>query len=321
MSILAFDTSNYTTSVALLSQHSACSLTQLLAVPSSALGLRQQEALFQHVKVLPQLLAQLAPEPDFHALSAVAVATQPRRVEGSYMPCFLAGENVGKSLALALGLPCYSFAHQEGHIAAALWSLGQLDLLQGTFLSWHLSGGTTELLCVRPHAPSPTGFVVEKLGGTSDISAGQLIDRTGQMLGLDFPSGKAMDALALQSRGTLPPYPVKTSNLSCALSGMENKVAQFVAEGHPPQEICGFVFRTLAGVLGKLSDQAQQAHHLGDSPPLPLVFSGGVSASLFLRQQLPQGLFPEGKYATDNALGIGVLGERTQAVTSTAEKE
>ena len=75
---------------------------KLLEVPSGALGLRQSEALFQHVRQLPALFAKLRQEGLLEGIVAVGASTRPRAVEGSYMPCFLAGESQGRSLAHAL---------------------------------------------------------------------------------------------------------------------------------------------------------------------------------------------------------------------------
>ena len=191
---LGIDTSNYTTSVALFDGMRGYNLGRLLEVPEGALGLRQSDALFQHVKRLPLLIHQLRAEGKLDApISAVGASVKPRWVEGSYMPCFLAGESQGRSLADLLHVPFYPCAHQQGHIAAAAWSAGRAELLDRPHLAWHLSGGTTELVLVEP-----AGATVECtcIGGTSDISAGQLIDRTGKLLNLTFPSGKAVDALA-----------------------------------------------------------------------------------------------------------------------------
>jgi len=196
MICLGFDTSNYTSSVAAFDGSGGENLSRLLPVKAGELGLRQSEALFSHIKRLPELSDRLFAPLDPRELGAVGVSTRPRAVEGSYMPCFLAGESQARVLASALHLPLFEFSHQQGHIAAVLWSAGRLDLLGSEFLAWHLSGGTTELLLVRS---DPSGEIrCEKLGGSTDISAGQLIDRTGQLLGLDFPAGKALDALAGQ---------------------------------------------------------------------------------------------------------------------------
>ena len=100
MSVLGLDTSNYTTSVALFDGETGVNLGRLLEVRPGELGLRQSDALFQHVKHLPQLLEQL----EIGDIRAVGASTRPRAVEGSYMPCFLAGESQGRGIAAALSL-------------------------------------------------------------------------------------------------------------------------------------------------------------------------------------------------------------------------
>ena len=195
--VLGLDTSNYTTSAAWFDGTGGDNTGKLLEVPQGALGLRQSEALFQHVKRLPAILEDLKAAGLPRVLTAIGASTRPREVEGSYMPCFLAGESQGKAMASVLEVPFYACSHQQGHIAAAAWSAGRMDLLDQPHLVWHLSGGTTELLYVVPD-----GAMVQAtcIGGTSDISAGQLIDRTGKKLGLPFPAGKAVDELSLQAR-------------------------------------------------------------------------------------------------------------------------
>lgn len=309
MSILALDTSNYTTSVASLPQspheiqvpHNALSLGKLLEVPEGALGLRQQEALFQHIKALPALLEQLP----LGELNAVGVSTRPRAVEGSYMPCFLAGENFGRAIASSHKVPCLSFSHQQGHLAAALWALGREDMMHAPFLAWHLSGGTTELLLVTPCSPQEGLLHGEKIGGTTDISAGQLIDRSALRLGASFPGGKQLDTWALEGCQQSPPpaFPIKTQDLYFSLSGMENKVEALEKQSASPQEISAFVLSSLSKVLKKVGDLAQKQHQI----TAPIVFSGGVASSAYLKSHLPQWLFPPAQYATDNAMGIAVL--------------
>ncbi|MEA4932132.1 MAG: DNA-binding protein, partial [Lawsonibacter sp.] len=196
MSVLGLDTSNYTTSAAVFDGREGRNEGILLEVRPGELGLRQSDALFQHVKRLPECFARLEQDGLLRAIDAVGASTRPRAVEGSYMPCFLAGASQGQSLAHTLGVPFFTHSHQQGHLAAAAWSAGRLDLLNRPFLAWHLSGGTTELLKVESVGGE---LQTECVGGTSDISAGQLIDRTGVMLGLRFPAGKALDELSGQA--------------------------------------------------------------------------------------------------------------------------
>lgn len=300
--ILAFDTSNYTTSVAYLDRDSHRSCRKLLDVPSGGLGLRQSEALFQHIKALPTLLEDLTQNQPLPPLQALGVSTRPREQEGSYMPCFLAGESQARSMATALGLPCYPVSHQQGHLAAATWSIGRLDLLDSPFLAWHLSGGTTELLHVVPQGKN---VVAEVVGGTTDISAGQLLDRSGQRLGLDFPGGKLLDRMALDCDQPLPPFPIKARGLHCSLSGMENQVMNRLDQGASPQAVAAFVLDSLGNILVKISQEAEKIYHL------PLLFCGGVASSQYLAPRLKAlGLVSKPEYSSDNALGVAVLAQR-----------
>ena len=227
---LGLDTSNYTTSIAVFDGNSGENIGRLLDVPSGTLGLRQSDALFQHVKRLPALFEQLQKKNMLCELAAVGASTRPRAVDGSYMPCFLAGEGQGRVLSSALNVPFFSVSHQQGHIAAAAWSAGRMDLLDTPILAWHLSGGTTELLYVEPEG---VNVRTKAIGGTSDISAGQLIDRTGKLLGLDFPAGKALDTLAQESQSEHR-FRVKLNGCSFSLSGVENQVKALAERGDAP---------------------------------------------------------------------------------------
>lgn len=298
---LALDTSNYTTSVAYYSPRKQFQTRKLLDVSSGALGLRQQEALFQHVKRLPNLVEELFCQGVDEVIS-VGASIAPREVEGSYMPCFLAGSGQGRVLARALNVPFYPWSHQQGHLAAAAWSAGHLELLDAPFLAWHLSGGTTELLKVTPQGVAVTA---NRLGGTTDISAGQLIDRTGVLLGLDFPAGPALDALAKEAKGILKPFPVKVADLQFSLSGMENKVKTLAEAGETPAEIARFVLDTLAETVHKVTVAAQDLY-----PGLPVLCSGGVASNSRLRYRLTEfchAVFAPPEYSTDNAMGTAVL--------------
>lgn len=297
---LAFDTSNYTTSVAWFSPEQQGQARRLLSVPAGTLGLRQQDALFQHIRRLPELVEELLT--GSMDIGCVGASTAPRETEDSYMPCFLAGAGQGRTVAKALGVPFYGWSHQQGHLAAAAWSAGHLELLDKPFLAWHLSGGTTELLAVEPAGHAVTARVI---GGTKDISAGQLIDRTGVLLGLDFPAGKALDALSLEAEGGCAPFAVKTDGYYFSLSGVENKVKALAEAGNKPQEIARFVLDTVCSVLQRVTATAQKEY-----PGLPVLCSGGVASNVRLRDGLTkfcQAVFSAPEYATDNAMGTAIL--------------
>lgn len=303
MRCLGLDTSNYTTSAAVFGDDIALNCGKLLDVPSGALGLRQSDAVFQHVRRLPSMIESLRESGALSELSAVGASTRPRAVDGSYMPCFLVGEGQGKSLAAALGVPFFAFSHQQGHLAAAAWSAGKPELLDQPHLGWHLSGGTTELLYVEPAGAAPEARCI---GGTSDISAGQLIDRTGQLLNLAFPAGKMLDELSGQSEKT-DRFTVKLTELTFSLSGMENKVQKLAADGAAQSDIARYVLETLANVLLRATEAARKQYGA-----LPVLFSGGVASNSLLRQRLSDDntYFAEPKYSTDNALGTAILTRR-----------
>ena len=303
MAVLGLDTSNYTTSAAWFDGQTGRNSGRLLEVRPGELGLRQSDALFQHVKRLPQVVSALLEGERPRDIRAVGASTRPRAVEGSYMPCFLAGASQGQVLSQVLGVPFYAFSHQQGHLAAVAWSAGRLDLLDRPFLAWHLSGGTTELLRVEPEEDG-VSVRAEILGGTSDISAGQLIDRTGVLLGLPFPAGKALDALYGQADARLN-YRVKLSGLTFSLSGMENQVKKLLEQGEKPANVARFTLDTVIGVVLRATREAQK-----ENPGLPVLCSGGVASNSQLRAALEQScgaLFAQPQYSTDNAMGTAVL--------------
>lgn len=303
MPVLGLDTSNYTTSAAVFDGEGGRNQGRLLEVRPGELGLRQSDALFQHVKHLPEVVEALLGEGGLGTVQAVGASTRPRAVEGSYMPCFLAGASQGQVLSQVLGVPFYAFSHQQGHLAAAAWSAGRLDLLDRPFLAWHLSGGTTELLRVEP-GEDGVAVRAEILGGTSDISAGQLIDRTGVLLGLSFPAGKEVEKLSRQAQKR-EYYKVKVNGLTFSLSGMENKVRQMVQRGEEPAEIAWFAQETVCRVVQACTKAAMEQY-----PGLPVLCSGGVASNGRLKELLRQNcgaLFAQPQFSTDNAMGTAIL--------------
>ena len=300
MSVVGFDTSNYTTSIACFDGIDGVNCSQLLPVKQGELGLRQSDAVFHHTKSLPELSGRLFSHVQGR-IEAVGVSTRPRAVEGSYMPCFMVGYSHAKLLSDACGVPLFEVSHQQGHVAASLWSAGRLDLMDVPHLAWHLSGGTTELLLVEPEGRN---VKCTRIGGTTDISAGQLIDRTGVMLGLPFPAGKHLDALSGEAQGR-EVFRVKCPEMEFSLSGVQNKVQQF-HKGNDA-ETAAYALRCVAFAVRKATENALKAY-----PGLEVVFSGGVASNSMLRQ-LTADLHPiycAPQYSTDNAMGVAVLTKR-----------
>ncbi|MBQ1271937.1 MAG: hypothetical protein IIY12_00350 [Clostridia bacterium] len=292
---LGIDTSNYTTSVALHSFHGMESRRRLLPVREGERGLRQSDAVFLHVKQFPELFESL---PSLNGLSAVGVSTQPRRTEDSYMPCFLSGISYARTVAHAFDCPLYEFSHQQGHIAAGLWSVDKTDWLQRPFLAFHVSGGTTELLLVDGIDR------ISIVSHTLDLHAGQLIDRIGVLLGYSFPCGAAMDPDAV--RAEVPTkHKVRQKDGCCSLSGYENKAQKLLSEGRSREEIAFFAIDSVCAELEGMIDYALQKY-----PDLPLLMIGGVCSNSILRRRLSQrynAVFAADGFSCDNAAGIACL--------------
>ena len=300
MSVLGFDTSNYTTSIAYFDGNSGLNCSKLLPVKEGELGLRQSDAVFHHTKSLPELSGRLFSDIKADSIAAVGVSTRPRAVDGSYMPCFLVGYAQAKLLANALHVPLFECSHQQGHVAAALWSAGRIDLLDQPHLAWHLSGGTTELLLVEPEGKN---VACTRIGGTTDISAGQLIDRTGQLLHLPFPAGKHLDALSINALNE-DFFKVKCDGMEFSLSGVQNKVQQYYSDTKSAEETAAYALRCVSHAVYRATKNA-----LNSYPGLPVVFSGGVASNTLLRRVLTplNPIFAQPQYSTDNALGVAVL--------------
>ncbi len=303
MSVIGFDTSNYTTSIALFDGVSGVNCSQLLPVKAGELGLRQSDAVFHHTKSLPVLSGRLFSDTRPGEIRAIGVSTRPRAVDGSYMPCFMVGYSHAKLLGDLLGVPLVEVSHQQGHVAASLWSADRMDLMERPHLAWHLSGGTTELLLVEPEGKNVR---CTRIGGTTDISAGQLIDRTGVMLGLPFPAGKHLDALSKEAQGR-EVFKVKCPEMEFSLSGVQNKVEQFHQKHQDPTETAAYALRCVCFAVRKATENALKVH-----PGLEVVFSGGVASNAMLRAMLADlnPVFCPPQYSTDNAMGVAVLAHR-----------
>lgn len=307
---LGIDTSCYTTSVALCgaadgaAEGSFFQARRLLTVAAGARGLMQSEGIFQHVTRLPQLVeALLAAHPQAE-IAAVCASTRPRPEADSYMPVFRVGEGAGRTLAAALHVPFFETTHQQGHVRAARVGtpLGE----DAPCLALHLSGGTTELLHAR-------GEAVTLLGGTRDLHAGQLIDRVGVALGLSFPAGPYLEALAQQgeAKGLLP---TAVRGLDCHFSGAEAQALRWIEAGEMRREdIAAEVFDCVARTVARLMLAGCARENMRDA-----LLGGGVASSVLIRSivrarvaKRDRGIrlhFARPELSGDNAVGVGLIG-------------
>ena len=304
--ILGIDTSNYTTSTALYDNVSGEMLQQkkLLPVKEGQLGLRQSDAVFHHTQQLYLLFSELVKDIDTSQIKAIGVSTKPRPVMGSYMPCFTVGENTAKILSSALKVPLFSFSHQEGHIAAALYSANRDDLFTEKFLAFHVSGGTTEAVLANGEN---YGFSLENVAGSLDLHAGQAIDRIGLMLGLSFPCGAELEKLALCNTEKISVKPAM-KDVNCCLSGVENICKKLFAENKSKEYISAFCLKYIEKSLSLMTDRLFEKYG-----KLPVLYAGGVMSNSIIRNSFTEkynAVFAAPCYSTDNAAGIAYLADR-----------
>lgn len=303
MTALGLDTSNYTTSAALYTPQTDTLVQQkqLLPVQEGQMGLRQSDALFHHVRQLPQIVEQLRDLCDA-PIDCVGASDRPQQVEGSYMPCFLAGVGAARELAAVLRVPLYTFTHQQGHVAAALYGTGHLPWMRERFLAFHVSGGTTDALLVEP---DETDLIRCRVVARSlDLKAGQLIDRVGGTLGLRFPAGPALDRLSLTATGVYKPR-ASMQGANCHLSGVQNQCERMHASGAPDEEVALFCLKSIEAALTSMTENL-----LAEYGDLPIVYAGGVMSNTLLKRALTErfgGAFADPIYSADNAAGIAVL--------------
>lgn len=300
---LGIDTSNYTTSASVYDSGSGKMIMKkkLLPVRKGECGLRQSDAVFHHVRQLPEIMEELFFDFD-GGIAAVGVSSRPRDIEGSYMPCFNVGYSVAKSISLVEKIPLYTFSHQNGHIAAALYSSQKTDLIGRSFLAFHVSGGTTEAVDVSPD--SDNIFRTRIAARTLDLNAGQLIDRVGVMLGLDFPCGMQLERLALGNKERISPRPT-LKGADCCLSGVQNICERALKENKSPEYIAalclGYVEASIEQMCSRL---------LEDRGQLPVVFAGGVMSDKIIKDKLRKrftAYFAAPEYSSDNASGTALL--------------
>ena len=303
MKILGIDTSNYTTSAALLdtSDGTVRQSKKLLPVKKGELGLRQSDAVFHHTKQLPEIVKALCGD-NGEVPAAVGVSVRPRNIVGSYMPCFLCGEGLADSLGAVNNIPVYKTSHQVGHILAALYSADRLDLTKEKFIAFHVSGGTTDCLLAEPDGESVVR--VTELGTSLDLKAGQAVDRVGLMLGLDFPCGKMLEELAVKSGRKFKPKPTLKGG-SCCLSGVENQCRKMLDEGESPEDTAAYCLQYVCAAV-----EGMTRHALETQGDLPVVFAGGVMSDKLIRERLESVFrcsFAETEFSCDNAAGTAVF--------------
>jgi len=306
--LLGIDTSNYKTSVAMTDTEGniICNYQEFLEVKKGERGLRQSNALFQHVMKLPELIEKAMAHVDPESIVSVAVSDKPRPVEGSYMPVFNAGVSTARVIGASLHLPVQHYSHQEGHIEAVRFYSPMRT--ERTLICFHFSGGTSEALLVEEQ--SDARLQIERIGGSKDLAFGQVLDRLGVVLGMSFPSGHEMDEIACRTTMETPNIlpKIKCQDGYINLSGIETKCQRSIGTVSDDQLIL-MTFQRLAEAIETMTIQLAHKYKIKK-----FLFAGGVSSSQYIRTYLRSRLtdleicFGDPALSTDNAVGIALLG-------------
>ena len=302
---LGIDTSCYTTSLGVMTEDKHRHYKIPLKVKEGQCGLRQSDAVFEHIKNLPVLFEEMSQEFDLtkYDEKIVSVSTRPRNADGSYMPVFMAGHSFARAVSASIGAKLNCVSHQEGHIMAAVYSCGVYSILEKPFLAVHISGGTTEIVVAKWNG---NGFDTEIVGGTKDLPAGQFIDRIGVLMGLEFPSGKYLDTMAMEYDGK---DKVKISVDGCFInfSGEETRYRRAFENGESKEKIAYCTMKVIRESVRGAIENAKREYGIEN-----VLMAGGVSSSGFIRQgfeNMPNVYFAEAELSTDNAVGVCKMGE------------
>lgn len=302
--ILGIDTSAYTTSVSLidLKGNILYDFRKKLNVPKGSIGLRQQEAVFQHLGNIPEILCKL--DINFNKIDTISVSSKPRNVNNSYMPVFMVGKNYGQVLSKACNAKLIEYSHQEGHVSAAL--IDYYKVIENPFLAIHISGGTTEFLLTKKVRK---GFESKILGGTKDITFGQLIDRIGVFMEFPFPAGVKMEEY-INEKNNIIKMPKISGNSYINLSGIENYLKdKYINKKYTNEEIISSLFDYIKNCIIHIIKEIKKDYCFNS-----IVITGGVSSNNYLRYNIEKQhskdfniIFPKIGYSTDNAIGNSFL--------------
>lgn len=305
MITLGIDTSNYASSIAVIDYSKGEVLLNekhFLPVKQGECGLRQQDAVFNHIKNLIDILELVHNKFDLSCVQAVGVSVKPTNEENSYMPCFLVGKLLAQMTKTVKNIPVIETTHQDGHLNSALFSLKNENLYNQKIIVFHVSGGTTDMMLVE------NGQINKTIGSSNDLFAGQAVDRLGVKLGFPFPAGVYVSQLATQCDEIFKPK-VSVDGLNCNLSGLQNQCEKLIEQGYDNSYICKYCLSFISRTLLKMASNARAVY--GN---LPIVFVGGVMSSNVIKEivttQLKNCYFVQPVFSSDNAIGTAAVAAR-----------
>lgn len=239
-------------------------------------------------------------------ISAVAFTRGPGLI-GS----LIVGVSFAKSFAMSLGIPIIEVNHMQAHVLA---HFAEAPKPQFPFLCLTVSGGHTQIVLVKDH------LTMEVLGETIDDAAGEAFDKTGKIMGLDYPAGPLIDKYAKEGKAIYDFPEPNIPDLNFSFSGVKTAILYFLQKNlkEDPDfiqknmnDICASVQdRIISILMTKLKKAAKQ------TGIKEIAIAGGVSANSGLRAAITETgealgwntYIPAFQFCTDNAGMIAVTG-------------
>lgn len=280
-------------------------------------GVIPEVAARRHVDVIFPLLQEAGIPRDGQGIDAIAVTSGPGLVAALRV-----GVELGKTLAWMWHKPLVGANHLEGHIYSTWFAEPQPSF---PALALLVSGGHTELVLMKDHGR------YELLGMTRDDAAGEAFDKVAKLVGLEYPGGPKISALAKEGNPHAIPFPrpmLDSDNLDFSFSGLKTAVAVYLEKNvSSPQtlssqggegvvqlrNVCASFQQAVVDVLVSKTLKAVAKHQ-----PKSVLLSGGVAANALLRETLARALAPafldvtfhapSRDLTTDNAAMIAAAG-------------
>ncbi len=260
----------------------------------------------EHVlKVLPMIKKTLAEaKTEFHLLDGIAYTVGP-----GLMGALLVGSAVGRSLAYSLSLPAIGVHHMEAHLLALML---EKNTPEYPFLALLVSGGHTQIVNVK--APG----IFKILGESIDDAAGEAFDKTAKILGLPYPGGPAISALAdkgISGRFKFPRPMTDRPGLDFSFSGLKTFALNTInSENMDEQTRADVAYAFVDAIVDTFVIKCKRA--IDETGIKQLVVAGGVSANKQLQKALinmfddegGQVFFPRDEYCTDNGAMVAYSG-------------
>ncbi|MFT5166596.1 MAG: N6-L-threonylcarbamoyladenine synthase [Saprospiraceae bacterium] len=223
----------------------------------------------------------------------------------------LVGVSFAKSFAMSLGIPIIEVNHMQAHVLA---HFAEDPKPKFPFLCLTVSGGHTQIVLVKDH------LIMEVLGETIDDAAGEAFDKTGKIIGLDYPAGPMIDQYAKAGKAVFEFPEPNIPGLNFSFSGLKTSILYFLQKKlkEDPEfiqknrdDICASVQDRIVSILmNKLQRAAKQ------TGIKEIAIAGGVSANSGLRLALTNTgeelgwntYIPSFQFCTDNAAMIAVTG-------------